>query len=210
MNRFIAFEGPDGCGKGTQKFLLGKYIDGLSKYEAVHFEREPYRNRDIREILKEDDAFSKARHLADLFVQDRKEHVQERILPSLESGAWLICDRYRLSTFAYQHAQGISLEDIAKLQKDLPIPALSIIVDVPADVGLTRIALSGVDVEKKFEQLDFQIKVRKAYLSLPDYLNGERIVVIDGNRDVDAVALDIRKAFEETFFSRICSFCTKP
>ena len=131
---FIAFEGVDGCGKSTQARLLAKYILELSKYNHVLLTREPFRDKEIRKILRQDeDPYSQALTLAKLFILDRKEHVQEVIWPNLEKEVHVISDRYSLSTLSYQQTQGIPITELLEMHKGLPIPDIIFIIEARKD-----------------------------------------------------------------------------
>lgn len=179
---FIVFEGIDGCGKSTQAWLLGRYISNLSKYNHVVITREPYRDANIRAILKqEENPYTQAKRLAELFVSDRKQHVQELIEPSLKKGAHVISDRYSFSTLAYQQAQGILLSELLDMHKGLPIPDIIFIIDVPVAVAIKRMKKDVTrENEQKFEKdKKFIEKLRKMYLELAK-LPRHKVAVIDG------------------------------
>ena len=91
--KFIVFEGIDGCGKGTQMLKLANFLFSLNKYNHILITREPYKLREIREILQKDEpAEEKSQELTELFVKDRKEHVDELINPALNKGIIVISD----------------------------------------------------------------------------------------------------------------------
>ncbi|MBR9703872.1 dTMP kinase [Candidatus Pacearchaeota archaeon] len=200
---FIAFEGVDGCGKSTQIKKFCEYLYGLDKHNHVIMTREPYKDTSIREILRSDsDPLSQADKIADLYIEDRKKHVSEVIIPNLDSGNFVVSDRYRLSTIAYQAAQGLDMNSLIDRQKELPVPDITFIIDVSADVALERMKKEAERVEQKFEgSLIFQENVRNNYLKSRKLLSDELIVIIDGNKPVNDVFSDVKEAY--------CSFIGK-
>tara|TARA_Y100000310_G_C20564756_1_gene754905 strand:- start:395 stop:1003 length:609 start_codon:yes stop_codon:yes gene_type:complete len=195
---FIVFEGIDGCGKSTQIWKLADYLSSKDKYNHILVTREPYKAREIREILKLNESpETKADKLTELFVQDRKEHVQELIKPALEKGIIVISDRYKYSTIAYQSAQGQSTNDLVELHTGFPIPDFVFIVDVDLDKASERMKKDQIrDVEHKFEKnRDFQGKVKENYLKLIDLLPEENIIVLDGNKTIEEIFEDVKKHF---------------
>lgn len=181
---FITFEGIDGCGKSTQAWLLGKYLSDLSKYNHIVMTREPWRNPDIRKILREEeDPYSQAKKLAWLFVEDRKEHLRELIDPKIKKGVHVISDRYSFSTLAYQQTQGVPLQDLIAMHKGLPIPNIIFIVDIPVKVAIERMKKDYKrTTEQKFEKDEkFMGKLRKTLLSLAD-LGRHKVIIIDGTK----------------------------
>ena len=183
---FITFEGIDGSGKTNQFWLLHKYIWNLNKYNHPIPTKEPYKDTDIRRILREDsDPYSQSVKLAELFVNDRRKHVKEIIQPFLENGLDVISDRYDLSTLAYQHTQGIELTKLIEMHKGLPVPDITYIIDVSVNIAVDRMrADKNSRSEKKFESLEnkeFNEKLRQNYLKLADVLKDRNIVVIDGS-----------------------------
>jgi len=137
--KFIVFEGIDGCGKSTQAWMLGKYLFELNKYNHVIMTREPWKNQDIRKILKEDeDPYSEAEKLARLFIDDRKQHVEKLIKSNTRKKIHVISDRYSLSTLAYQQAQGVPLNKLLKMHKGLLIPDIIFLIDISVKVALQR------------------------------------------------------------------------
>ena len=181
---FITFEGIDGCGKSTQVRMLAKHLLEISKYNHVLVTREPFKDRKIRKILKEDDnPYSQAYELAKLYIEDRKKHVQEVIIPNLKMGNHVISDRYSFSTLSYQQAQGVEIIDLLNMHKGLPIADIIFIIDVPAETAIKRMKKDKIrKTEQKFEKdEDFIKKLRKNYLELKN-LDLHNVVLIDGRK----------------------------
>lgn len=136
---FICIEGIDGAGKSTQVSLLIKHIDGLDKYIDILKTHEPWRSAEIKKKLKEDaDAFSDGLKLAELYVEDRINHTREIVNDALGKGTFVICDRYSMSTLAYQWAQGVELEKLLELHKGkgVLIPDLVLVFDLSVEESL--------------------------------------------------------------------------
>ena len=186
MNKgiFIALEGIDGCGKGTVMKKIAAYIFDKQKTNHVLMTREPYISEhyyEIRRLLKENvDPYENAELFADLWVRDRKVHVAW-IEKELIAGHHVISDRFKFSTFAYQQAQGIPLEKLIEMHKGILIPDLVIIVDIPVEEAIRRANKDKSRAFKEvFEKKEFQEKLRRNYLDLPNHLPGENIIILTG------------------------------
>jgi len=181
---FVAIEGPDGAGKGTQAKRAAGYLFDLHKDNHVFITREPYKSQyyeEIRRILREsDNPKDHAEELTQLFIKDRLVH-ETLIRMHLREGNCVVSDRYKHSTLAYQQTQGIPLKKLLKMHKGILIPDLTIIIDVPAKLALERMNRdAGRDFKEVFEKISFQEELRKNYLELPKAMPEERIVIIDG------------------------------
>ncbi|MEM2089718.1 MAG: dTMP kinase [Candidatus Pacearchaeota archaeon] len=196
--KFIVFEGIDGCGKSTQAYLFVKYLFTKNKYTHVLLTREPYKSRKIRDILKKKhNAYEEAELLTKLFFQDRKKHVKEVILPALKKGIYVVSDRYKLSTIAYQSTQGMPLQKLINMHKNMPIPDITFIVDANARTAKERIEKEQKIIEQKFEKsIEFQELLRKVYLKLPKIINNERIFIINGEKTINEVAKEVQEIYE--------------
>ncbi len=193
---FVVIEGLDGSGKGTmvreaKKFLLRK---GIAE-ERIFCTAEPthgYFGKKLREMLSSSiEPNVNARQFLDLYVSDRKEHLEKEILPALKEGKIVLCDRYKYSTFVYQQLQGISLEKIAAMHEGMQTPDLAIILDIPVDDALKRIGRrKKIEV---FERREFMQKVRQCFLQLKEIFPQEDIVFIDASRSVAQVSGEISK-----------------
>ena len=200
--KFISFEGIDGCGKSTQaKILSTKLTDCGNK---VLLTREPGGSEGAEEIrnllLKGNpDRWSAETELL-LFTAARREHLERTILPALESGTTVICDRFSDSTRVYQGVTRGDLRDLVDKLDDAMIPRqpdITILIDLDPNIGLTR-ALERSNTEARFEDfgLEMQIKLREGFLSLANEFP-KRIMVIDGNRSEAEVAQTIIKLLDE-------------
>lgn len=195
---FIVFEGIDGCGKSTQILKFTKYLSELSKYHHILLTRNPYQAREIREILRlNEPAEHKSEKLAELFVNDRKEHISDLVLPHLNKGHHVVCDRYKLSTIAYQSAQGLLMEQLIKMHDELPIPDITFIIDTPAEIAAERMKKDDRDEHKFESDLNFQKKVKENYLESINHHPNEKIIVIDGNKSIEEIFNKIVEEFEK-------------
>lgn len=198
---FITLEGGEGAGKSTLSKRLSD--DLTSAGRNVVATREPGAGRIGRAIrsivLDEDNIDLYPRVEALLFAADRAQHVAELIRPALDRGDTVICDRYIDSSVAYQgYARDLGPEGIANLSAwgtQGLLPHLTILIDVSPQVGLSR-KMEQQEVNR-MEGLDisFHETVRQAFLDLAAR-NPERIVVIDGDRDLDEVYTDVLAAVE--------------
>lgn len=159
---FIVIEGGDGSGKGTHAALLSDWL--REKGHDVFETSEPTKGlvgRLIRSILQNHEEIG-PKALALLFTADRWEH-QRAIDGALAAGKVVVCDRYDLSTYAYQSAQGVDLEWLKKAHEGIRKPDLQILLDLDSETALER--LKSTDL---FENLEFMKKVREKYLELND------------------------------------------
>ena len=180
---FIVFEGIDGTGKSTQIELLAQALSRLG--HQVVFSRETTEGmygQKIRELYRKRSTVSTGEEL-DLFMQDRREHIDTLIGPSLAAGKIVLCDRYFLSTAAYQGAAGCSPAAIIDLHRFAPAPDLAIIIEVFPRTCIRRITEKRGDQLNDFEQLESLKKVDSIFkeMDLP-YI--ERI---DGSAAVEEV-----------------------
>ena len=199
---FVTFEGIDGCGKSTQIRKLVQHIFEKNKHNNIILTRNPYKDVNMRAILHQDtDPLSQSDKLADLFINDRKKQVEEIITPNLKNGHFVVSDRYKLSTIAYQSAQGLDMQDLIKRHEGLPIPDLTFIIDVSAEEAFIRMSKESVSIrgkEHKFEaNIDFIRKVRENYLKIKEILKDENIQVINGERNADEIFEDVKKTFDQ-------------
>lgn len=200
--KFISFEGIDGCGKTTQAKILS---DELTTYgKKVLLTREPGGSKGAEEIRNllltgETDRWSAETEIL-LFTAARRDHLERTILPALEIGATVICDRFSDSTRVYQGVTRGDLRDVVdKLDKAMipRQPDVTVLVDLDPKIGLAR-ALRRSDNEARFEDfgLEMQIKLREGFLTLANEYP-KRFIVVDGNRNESEVACDISKLLLE-------------
>jgi len=191
--KFIAFEGIDGAGLTTQAELLEKYL--RSKKHDVILTKEPTNNLIgglIRAALRKEWVTSN-RTLQLLFSADRAHHVEKEIIPALESGKIVITDRYFLSTIAYGMIE-LEKEWLKALNSKFLIPDIIFIIDIPVEVSLERIKISRFGFEL-FEERAKLEKVRKNFIELSKEY--ENCFLIDGNRKIEEVHMDIVRLVEE-------------
>lgn len=192
---FITFEGIDGSGKSTQVMMFVKHLASLNKHNHIVLTREPYQDTNIRKILMEEtDAKSQSEKLADLFIADRRRHVEELIIPSLKQGLHVVSDRYKFSTIAYQSAQGIPIETLIEKQSNLPVPDVCFMIDLPAKSAAIRMHNEKTrQKEHKFEaDLNFLESVRQQYLKAKLLLPEENIFVINAERTPEEIHEEIK------------------
>lgn len=185
---FITIEGPDGGGKTTQAGLLTQWMKDrnipvvLTKEPGTPFIQECLK---IRQLLLDPTNDISSRSELFLFLADRAQHVEKFIKPKLDQGINVISDRFSDSTRVYQCARGLSRHKIDMLldfATDGLVPDLTILLDVPASIGLHRAKLKsgGVGDRMEMESLDFHEEVRNGFLKLSTSLSeGDRFKTID-------------------------------
>jgi dTMP kinase len=203
---FFTIEGPEGGGKTTQAERLVAHLADLGR--TVHLTREPggtWLGERIRELLlaRTGSATPAADPLTDalLFNAARRQLVGEVIRPALAAGTTVVCARYADSTLAYQgYGAGVplaTLRQLAATATDGLVPDRTIVLDVPAEVGLARKAPGDVTrFEAEFD-LDFHRRVRDGFRSLAAAEPG-RFAVIDATASADDVAGAIAAVVDET------------
>ncbi|MBK1881366.1 dTMP kinase [Luteolibacter pohnpeiensis] len=161
----IAFEGIDGTGKSTHSNRLAQSLREKG-YEVV-VDHEPT-NGPWGRKLRESAATGRLSSEQELeyFLNDRKQHVEELIQPSMAAGKIVILDRYYFSTMAYQGARGFDPVEIRKMNEEFaPVPDLVVIMDLTVDDALARIGARG-DIANEFEKRDNLEKCREIFLGL--------------------------------------------
>ena len=183
----VVLEGIDGAGHSAHASELARWAEReLADYRGrVVLTREPTDGPIgalIRSVLRKELEVG-PETLALLFAADRMEHVRQVIRPRLAEGCLIICDRYYLSSYAYQSAAGVDLEWLMQLNSKCPRPDLTVLLDAPVEVCLSRIR-EGREHLELFEEADFLEEVRRRFLEIADRLEreGERVVVVKTDR----------------------------
>ena len=164
--KLIAFEGVDGTGKSTQVGLLKHYLEEqgrevVTSFEPTHGEwgrrvRAAAASGQRLEVHKE----------VEYLLRDRREHVQQVILPALTEGKWVLLDRYYPSMMAYQGATGEDVEEIRRLNETFaPVPDMAIWLDIPVQEALKRAQNRGRERDA-FEQVNFLQAVARIYAAM--------------------------------------------
>ena len=186
----IVIEGIDGTGKSTQATMLAEALRKSGREVVQSFEPT---NGPWGKKLR-DTATTGRLSIEDeleYFINDRREHVEQLIIPTIESGGIVILDRYYFSTMAYQGARGIDPKVIrAKNETFAPQPDTLIILDLDVDIALQRIGVRDGQANEfeKRESLDF---CRKLFLSLKDETYA---YVIDANTEITEVNASVMAA----------------
>ena len=204
IGRFIVFEGIDGCGKGTQLKLVHNYLWDLSKENEIYSTREPTRHsKEIREKMQQGkDVENDKEWYAEHFIKDRENHSKNFIVPSQLNGIYILCDRYKYSTLAYQQTQGINLDKLIEMHSRYSIaePDLTLIYDCQAEIAYERRLKENESAREVFDRdLEFQKKLRQNYLNLKKILSEENIVIINGNQEVEDVFKETKKHIDKLF-----------
>jgi dTMP kinase len=161
----IAFEGIDGAGKSTQARQLAEVL--RQRGHTVHLTREPT-DGPAGQRLRASARTGRlpAREELELFLQDRREHVQQELLPALSRGEIVLIDRYYPSTVAYQGARGLDPEELLALNESFaPLPSRVVLLDLEPRGGIGRVR--GRDTtEDAFEREEDLRRAREIFLWL--------------------------------------------
>ena len=188
----VNLEGIDGCGKSTQSKLLLEKLEGEG--EKVIILKEPTKRPHGQKLWDVLHGKRKATNeeILELFVLDRKQHVEEKIQPALDSGAVVLMDRYYYSSMAYQVAGGIDVKEIREKHAFAPKPDVVLIFDLPVSVALERV--KGHSDADEFEKEEHLEKVRVAYLDLE---NDPLVRIVDATRTPEGIFGDVWKLVSE-------------
>jgi dTMP kinase len=207
--RFISFEGGEGSGKSTQIRILAERLDA-AKLRAI-VTREPGGSPGA-EIIRHLLLSGMGKLLGPeaetlLFAAARDDHVRTVIKPALSQGVWVLCDRFADSTRAYQGRLGKVAPEIMNAMERVTIgslkPDLTIILDVPVEVGMQRAAVrrgSGAPDRFESEDVKFHQQLRDAYRQIAAD-EPKRCVLIDANADANTVAASVWAALRDRFFA---------
>ncbi len=196
--KFISLEGGEGVGKTTNLQFIRQQLE--QKGVSVLITREPGGTllaEKIRSLLIENSQ-EKISDLTELLLifAARCQHINEVIKPALDSGQWVLTDRFADATFAYQGGgRGLNNGIISWLeqtvQKDI-LPDLTLLFDAPVMIGMQR-ARARAELDRfELEQMDFFERVRHSYLKRAQQFP-ERIHIIDANQPLDEVQSHIKK-----------------
>lgn len=207
--KFISFEGGEGSGKSTQIKKLAERL-ATAKLRAI-VTREPGGSPGA-EIIRHLLLSGMGKLLGPdaetlLFAAARDDHVRTVIQPALNQGTWVLCDRFFDSTRAYQGRLGQVSPSVLNAMQRVTIgdlkPDLTIILDIPVEVGMSRAAArrgKGVPDRFEAEDLQFHQDLREAYKQIAAD-DPQRCVLIDANTDAEAVSDRVWKALRDHLFT---------
>ncbi|SDF58631.1 dTMP kinase [Klenkia brasiliensis] len=200
---FIAFEGGEGVGKSTQVALLHDWLAGRGR--AVRTTREPGAPTAVGAVLRSlvlDPATTGLAPRAEalLYAADRAQHVHEVVRPALAAGEVVVTDRYVDSSLAYQGAgRELAVDEVAGISRWATAglrPDLTVLLDLPPEVGLARARGRAAADRLEGEPVGFHRRVRATFLALAG-AEPERYLVLDAARPADDVAGDVRARVAE-------------
>ncbi|MFL2795084.1 MAG: dTMP kinase [Paracoccaceae bacterium] len=193
---FISFEGIDGSGKSTQIKKLARFLEALD-FDVI-ITREPggsIGGEEIRNLLLQGqvERWSAETEIL-LFTAARRDHLERIILPAIDDGKIVLCDRFTDSTRMYQGMRGPNLRNLVDMLNEKVInrdPDLTIIIDIDPEISLKR-AKSRKTAEERFEDfgLELQMKMRRGFIELAKEFSN-RIELVNGQQSVDRLAQDI-------------------
>lgn len=194
---FITFEGCDGCGKTT---CIEKVHEMLNVKKIPHvLSREPGGSKiaeDIRKIiLDKDNVEEDPRTEALLYAASRRQHLVEKVIPVLEEGTMVLCDRYLDSSLAYQgYARGLGIDNIMAINAfaiENTMPDLTFFLDLSPEIGLKRVQSRARESDRlDQEKLSFHKAVYEGYQIINKRFS-DRIVRIDASRSPDEVSSSV-------------------
>ncbi|AYQ57466.1 Thymidylate kinase [Bathymodiolus thermophilus thioautotrophic gill symbiont] len=196
--KFITIDGVEGAGKSTQIDFICQYL--TDKGINVVLTREPGGTEvgeKIRTLLLSN---STGKMHADtelmLMFAARNEHIQNKIIPTLNQGDWILSDRFTDASYAYQGGgRGLDIARIAQLEQWVLrsfAPDMTLLLDIPVDIGMRRVESRGEKDRIEQESLDFFNRVRNTYIARSEQYP-ERIKLIDASQNVENISNEIQK-----------------
>ncbi len=197
---FIVFEGGEGTGKTTAIESIYDWI--IEKGLKCIKTREPGGIKiaeEIRQvILNKENTKMDGRTEALLYAAARRQHLVEKVIPALEDGYIVLCDRFIDSSLAYQgYARGLGIDEVMSINKFAIgdyMPDLSILFDLDPKIGLERISISGEREVNRLdlEKMEFHEKVREGYNKVYND-NKERIIKINADQSKEDIVNELKK-----------------
>ena len=200
--KFITLEGIEGSGKTSSIKSITNLLD--DKEISYVVTREPGGSSigsELRSILLDPQTNISSEVELMLMLADRKDHVDQVILPNLKIGSWVISDRFMDSSFAYQGG-GRKLDkkmiDSFSRSLNLPIPDLTLLFNVSVEISLLRVKARG-DLDRfEQEEIDFHNRIREAYLELAEQ-NVNRIQIIDSSQAIEDMLKNVEEKIKNLF-----------
>ena len=192
--RLIVFEGLDGSGKSTQleRLAAALRLRGVPVLATKEPTDGPWGRR-IRAMARSGERVSREEELR-WFVEDRREHAARELAPALAAGQIVLCDRYYLSTVAYQGARGFDPQALlADAEAEFPLPDLALVFEIDPARGLARVAMRGGVAEPAFEEIEYLAEVAAVFHAL----DRPYLVRVDASGDVDTVERSVRAIVAE-------------
>ncbi|MDR2522421.1 MAG: dTMP kinase [Synergistaceae bacterium] len=199
--KFITFEGIDGSGKSTQAGMLCNWLKEvlrpggvLRTFEPGDWDGGPL----LRRLLLEGAGMTPRTELL-LFLADRAGHLDAKILPALEKGVWVVCERYTDSTLAYQSwGRGLALKEIQGLLDGcrFPKPDMTLLLNIGEEAAAARLGRRGELDRIESSGPGFMARVAQGYRELA-LMCPERFEVLDASMTAEAVAAAVRGRVEK-------------
>jgi dTMP kinase len=196
---FFVLDGGEGSGKSTQMELLKERLPSLFPEEKFVFTREPGGSpfaQTIRNLILSDEAKEASGHtMIGLFIAARADHVEKIVLPALEAGNIVVCDRYLAATYAYQIVaqQHTELREMYKAHAThMPQPDLTLFLDIDPSVAEQRLLLRREE-QNHFDirGIEFHERVREGFREYTREFSQKETVFIDASKAIESVARDI-------------------
>ena len=199
--KFITIDGVEGAGKSTQIDFIRDYLS--NKGINVILTREPggtELGEKIRELLLSPE--TKSMHSETellLMFAARNEHVHRKIMPALAQGDWVLSDRFTDASYAYQGGgRGLDINRIAQLEQWVLqdfTPDMTLLLDVPVELGMSRIESRGKKDRIELEAMDFFNRVRESYIDRSKQFP-DRIKLIDSSQTVEFTTQQIKAVLD--------------
>jgi len=193
--KFIVIEGLDGSGKSSQVELAVNFLKEQGKEVIVT--KEPTMDSEyglqIRRVLK-GEITKEPLELQKLYVDDRREHLKNKVIPALGKGKYVVSSRYYFSTFAYGGSEGLDVNMLIEMNKEFLVPDLAIIIDSSPENCIQRIEKRGEGIDY-FEKIEKLKRINEFYKKMPGMF--EHVILVNGERPISQVSQEIKSLLEK-------------